>query len=173
MPRLTTFTLAMLAITLVSPAPSAQASRPPTAHERAALLAATSYAGQIPPRREWSAKKIWVSNLRVSTVNHSWATGTINTLFAGEGDDKAGLLYHFRAHTWHLRTLGTSSLGCGVPPAVIKDLGGGWLDCIETKKSPEEESEANCRARGGTPKQEEMYPGEPSSSRLVCWDPGS
>jgi hypothetical protein len=165
-------TVLLVSLALAVPT-SVYAARTPTPHERAALLAATSYAGQIPPRREWAAKKIWVSNLRVSTVNHSWATGTINTLFAGEGDDKAGLLYHFRARTWHLRTLGTSSLGCGVPPAVIKDLGGGWLDCTETRKSSEEESEASCRARGGTPKQEELYPGEPSSSRLVCWDPGS
>jgi hypothetical protein len=125
----------------------AYASREPTPRERTELLTATSYTGQIPPRREWAVRKIWVSNLRISTINHAWATGKINEIFNG-GDDGAELLYHFRDHAWHLRTLGTSGIFCGVPAAVAKDLGGSEDGCEVYSRTVRRECEAEGAEHG-------------------------
>jgi hypothetical protein len=107
------------------------ASRPATKVERRILLTAASRSRDVPPRRDWFVDKFRITDMRISTVDHRWATGT-GHLGVGPGhrqDDTAGLLFHFRGRSWHLVGIGTSDVGCGAPPVVMEDLGGGWLTC--------------------------------------------
>lgn len=128
---------AVLALILALP-PAAHASRAPTPRERAELIGATHLDRQIPPRREWPAKKVWVSDLRISTVNHTWAAGVINEIFHGS-DDGAPLLYHFRDRAWHLRTIGgPCPLPRGVPRAVMSDLMGTTCESAAQEEASEE-----------------------------------
>jgi hypothetical protein len=141
--RLAAALLAVLAFTVALPS-AAHASRAPTPRERAELIGATHLDGQIPPRREWAAKKMWVSDLRISTVNHTWAAGQVNEIFNG-GDDRAELLYHFSGRSWRLRALGTSGVFCKAPFAVVKDLGGTEGGC--TYEPPKERCQAATAQR--------------------------
>ena len=113
-------------------ASNALAVRPATRTERTLLIAAAGRSSYLPPRRDWATDRVRFTNLRISTVDARWATGT-GHLGVGPNhseDDQAGLLFHFVRGRWQLVSLGTSDVGCGVPKAVIKDLGGGWLTCV-------------------------------------------
>ena len=127
-------TASLIAVAAISACvtPFAFAARPATKAERQLLVAAAHRSPFLPPAREWAVDKIAFTNLRISTVDHRWATGT-GHLWVGSGhkyDDAATLLFRFHGGMWRLTDIGTSDVGCQAPAAVVKDLGGGALTCL-------------------------------------------
>lgn len=96
----------------------AEAARPPTANERAALTrVATAYVRQAP-----TVARIRLS-IRISTVNPDWAVIDARAWDAtGHPIQGTTLAGHYIKRRWTLLDVGGAALGCGVPRAVVADL---------------------------------------------------
>lgn len=110
---------AIVAVSLLAVSP-AVASRPPTNAERSAILRA---AGTNPYPSGWAHRTV-----RISTVSSRWAAVHIvaNRGHQTQVQNDVASMYRTKHHGWVTHQVGNGG-GCGVPAAVVHDLG---LACV-------------------------------------------